>query len=35
MVVGATKIAKINNSLGKLCSMLDLSDDEEDLLKEV
>lgn len=29
--IGSKNIEKINNSLGKLCSMLDLSDDEDDL----
>ena len=33
VLLGPKKIEKINNSLGKLCSMLDLSDDDEDYQK--
>ena len=29
VVIYANKITKINSNLGKLCSMLDLSDDED------
>ena len=33
VLLGPKKIEKINNSLGKLCQMLDISDDDEDYQK--